>query len=100
MEPIMRNIEVIVTICKEHRVSSLFVFGSVVTDSFQEGSDIDFIVDFSGVTLNEYADNYFSLKHALEKIFDRRIDLLEEKAITNPFLRQSIDATKQVVYEA
>ena len=81
-------------------MSELFVFGSVLGDSFNEESDIDFVVDFSDVSLEDYADNYFDLKFSLERIFKRDVDLLERKAIRNPYLLESIDSTKQLVYEA
>ena len=87
-------------LCRKHRVSELFVFGSVLEDSFNEESDIDFVVDFSDVSLEDYADNYFDLKFSLERIFKRDVDLLERKAIRNPYLLESIDSTKQLVYEA
>ena len=86
------------TLCITYNVSELFIFGSVLTDTFKEDSDIDFIVDFADVALDEYADNYFNLKFSLEDLFQREIDLLENKAIKNPFLRSSIDSTKQLVY--
>ena len=88
------------TLCRKHSVSELFVFGSVLGDSFNEESDIDFVVDFSDVSLEDYADNYFDLKFSLERIFERDVDLLERKAIRNPYLLESIDSTKQLVYEA
>ena len=81
-------------------MSELFVFGSVLGDSFNEESDIDFVVDFSDVSLEDYADNYFDLKFSLERILKRDVDLLERKAIRNPYLLESIDSTKQLVYEA
>ena len=81
-------------------MSVLFVFGSVLGDTFNEESDIDFVVDFSDVSLEDYADNYFDLKFSLEKLLERDIDLLESRAIRNPYLLESIDSTKQLVYEA
>lgn len=81
-------------------MSELFVFGSVLGDTFNEESDIDFVVDFSDVSLKDYADNYFDLKFSLEKLLERDIDLLESRAIRNPYLLESIDSTKQLVYEA
>ncbi|RPJ23945.1 MAG: nucleotidyltransferase, partial [Nitrosopumilales archaeon] len=30
--------------------------------------------------------------------FKREVDLLEDKAIKNPYLRQSIDSSKQLIY--
>lgn len=98
MNIIEKNIDKIRELCKKHKVANLFVFGSVLTDRFNKGSDIDFIVDFKGVNLYEYADNYFDFKFSLEAIFKREIDLLEDKAIKNPYLRKSIDSSKQLVY--
>jgi len=98
MTLIDRNIDMIRTLCKKHKVARLFVFGSVITDRFKENSDIDLIVDFQDVDLYDYADNYFDLKNSLERIFNRKVDLLENQAINNPYLRQSIDSQKQIVY--
>jgi len=69
-----------------------------LSDRFQKDSDIDLIVDFQGVELYDYADNYFDFKESLENLFKREVDLLEDKAIKNPYLRQSIDSSKQLVY--
>jgi uncharacterized protein len=98
MNLIERNIDEIVILCNKHKVSRLFVFGSVLTHKFKKDSDIDFIVDFRNIDLYNYADNYFDLKFSLENLFKRNVDLLEEKAIENPYLRQSIDANKQLIY--
>ena len=98
MNLIERNTEIIIDLCKKHKVSKLFVFGSVLTNKFKKDSDIDFIVDFRNVDLYDYADNYFDLKYSLEKLFNRNVDLLEEKAIENPYLRQKIDSSKQLIY--
>jgi len=87
-------------LCEQHYVSQLSVFGSILTDKFTKNSDIDLLVDFSNIDLQNYADNYFSLKQALEKIFRRQVDLLEDKAIRNPYLRQSIEASKRLLYES
>lgn len=93
-----RNIDKIRELCSKYKVRKLFVFGSVLTDKFKKDSDIDLIVDFQGVDLYEYADNYFDLKESLENLFKRDVDLLEDKAIKNPYLRKSIDSSKQLIY--
>ena len=100
MDILTQNLNQIRSLCKQYNVSELFVFGSVLGDSFDEESDIDFVVDFSDISIEEYADNYFDLKFSLEKLLQRKVDLLEKKAIRNPFLRESIDSTKQLVYGA
>lgn len=85
-------------LCKENKVKDLFVFGSVLTAKFNENSDIDFIVDIDSADPIDYADHYFALKFSLEDLLMRPIDLLESKAIKNPFLMQQIDQTKELVY--
>jgi len=61
-------------------------------------SDIDLIVDIESNDPLEYADNYFNLKFALQDLLKRPIDLLENKAIRNPFIRSNIDSSKHLIY--
>lgn len=92
------NIDKIRALCQKHKVARLFVFGSILTENFKTTSDIDLLVDFTDVELYDYADNYFGLKSSLEKLLKRRIDLLEDKAIKNPYLRNSIESSKKKIY--
>lgn len=85
-------------LCKQYRVRRLYAFGSVLTDSFKQDSDVDLIVDFEALDVRQYADNYFNLKFALEDTLHRRIDLLEEKSIRNPYFRQAIENQRQLIY--
>ncbi len=87
-------------LCRENKVRTHYVFGSVLTDEFTESSDIDFIVEIDSDDPLEYADNYFNLKFALEEIFKRQIDLLENKTIKNQYLKENIDKSKSLLYEA
>ncbi len=98
MNPIEQNIETIKTLCDKYRVSTLFAFGSVLTDKFSPESDIDLVVDFDTIAVDNYADNYFDFKFSLQDILHRDVDLLEESAINNPFMRQSIDLSKRLIY--
>jgi predicted nucleotidyltransferase len=98
MKIIDKNIDRIRALCNEHKVTRLFVFGSILTDKFKKSSDIDFLVDFKGVELYDYADNYFDFKKSLESLLKRDVDLLEDKAVRNPYLRQNIDSSKQLIY--
>ena len=99
MSIVEKNIDQIKYLCSQHKVAKLFVFGSILTENFKKSSDIDFLVEFTDVDLYDYADNYFSFKNALESLLKKQIDLLEVKAIKNPYLRQSIDSSKQLIYE-
>lgn len=84
--------------CHAHKVDRLYVFGSVLTDKFNSGSDIDFIVSIYSEDPIDYAENYFDLKFELERIFNRKIDLLEQKAIRNRTFEKLVDQKKMLVY--
>ena len=88
----------IIEICRKHDVKRLYVFGSILSDQFKENSDIDLLISFKEIPIEKYADNYFDLKFSLEDLFKRQIDLLEEKTISNPFLKESIDSSKKLIY--
>lgn len=87
------------SLCKKNKVKSLYVFGSVLTDSFNDQSDIDLVVDIEANDPLEYAENYFNLKFSLQDLLNRQIDLLENKAIKNPYIRQNIENSKRLIYE-
>lgn len=86
------------SLCMNHKVKTLYALGSVLTEKFNKESDIDLVVDFDLSDPIEYAENYFALKFSLENLLHKQIDLLEEKAMSNPFLKKSIDSTKTPVY--
>jgi predicted nucleotidyltransferase len=87
-------------LCQQHRVSRLLVFGSVLTAAFRPDSDVDLVVEFEPMPLDEYADNYFRFKFALEDLLGRPVDLLEAQAVRNPYFRQQLQKTQQLVYAA
>ncbi len=98
MRDITSNMDQIKILCNLYSVRALFAFGSITTDKYQKNSDIDLVVDIDSSDPITYSDNYFSLKFQLEQLLNRKIDLLEQKAINNPFLKKQIDQTKVLVY--
>jgi predicted nucleotidyltransferase len=92
------HIEQIKLLCNTHKVKSLFAFGSIVSDKLKTESDIDLVVDIDSKDPIDYSDNYFAVKFQLEDMLKRPVDLLEAKAIKNPFLKKQIDNTKVLVY--
>ncbi len=98
MSLIERNIEEIKRLCRRYAVAQLSVFGSVLTDKFNRSSDIDFLVSFDAIPIEDYADNYLQLSVALEELLGREIDLVEDKAIRNPVFRNNVDRTKVQIY--
>jgi uncharacterized protein len=99
MNILEQNIDKIRDLCKLNNVSSLFAFGSVLTSSFRNDSDVDLVVDIDDQDPLTYSDKYFNLKFQLEEILRRQIDLLEYKSIRNKFLRREIDRSKIQIYE-
>ena len=98
MNPIDNHTSTISKLCEEHKVKSLYAFGSVLTEQFNAESDIDLIVDFEPLDVLDYADNYFALKFALQEALKRPIDLLEDSAIKNPYFRDSINQQRRLIY--
>ena len=88
----------IADLCRRYSVERLFAFGSVLTDRFNDESDVDLIVDIADESPLEYADNYFNLKFGLSDLFGRPVDLLENKSLRNAQMRKHIDESKQLIY--
>ncbi len=85
-------------LCVNHNVKSLYAFGSVLTPIFNNKSDIDLVVEFKDMDVKDYADNYFDFKFSLQDILNRPVDLLEDQAIKNPYFKQVVNQTKELVY--
>ena len=85
-------------LCVLHNVMTLYAFGSVVSDQLTDKSDVDFIVDFDTIDLQSYADIYFDLKFSLQEVLKRPIDLIEEKAIKNPYFKEAVNNQRKLVY--
>jgi predicted nucleotidyltransferase len=85
-------------LCSIHKVKQLYAFGSVLTSKFNSESDVDLVVDFDPIDISLYADNYFDFKFSLQHILNRPVDLLEEKAIKNPYFRQNLNQQRQLIY--
>jgi predicted nucleotidyltransferase len=92
------NIDKIKTLCVNHNVKSLFAFGSVCTDKFNDSSDIDLLISFNSMDYGDYADNYFLVADKFEKIFHRPVDLVTDKSLSNPFFIDSVNQTKTLIY--
>lgn len=87
-------------ICHSLSVNQLYIFGSAAKGTLNKESDLDFLVRFkSGLSAEKYADNYFQLHQALEDLFKRKIDLLTDRQLSNPFFIESINNSKLLVYE-
>lgn len=98
MHLIQQYSERIKELCTSHNVKSFFVFGSAAKGPFKSDSDFDFLVRFNTMSLEDYFENYIDLKFQLEELLNRKVDLLEEQTLQNPFLIESIEKNKILVY--
>lgn len=95
---IPEKLEKINALCKEYNVKALYAFGSVCTDKFDEESDIDLLISFYPMEYGDYADTYFDLAEKFERLFQRPVDLVTEKSLSNPYFIESINKTKTMLY--
>jgi uncharacterized protein len=88
------------TLCKVHKVKTLYAFGSSTNETFEEGSsDIDLLIELEIDDPIIRGENLLSLWDKLEDFFQRKVDLLTSGSIKNPILRKSIDASKMLIYD-
>ena len=92
MKLIELHITKILELCKHYKVKTLYVFG--------KDSDIDLLVRFKKDEINllDYADNFFDFQTSLESLLGRKIDLVCEDSIKNPYFRQEVDTKKRLLY--
>ncbi len=100
MKLIELNIQKIFELCRLHKVRSLAAFGSILTDKFNDESDVDLLVDFEPLDhdKDDYVSNYFKLRDSLEALFNRKVDLIEEKGLRNKYFIANVNRTKQMIY--
>lgn len=87
-------------ICKLYRVRRLDVFGSILSESFSDKSDIDFLVEFERDSYVGAFEQFMGLKEDLEALLARPVDLIVNRSFRNPYFQREIEETKQVIYAA
>jgi uncharacterized protein len=88
-------------LCRQHNVRRLEIFGSATGPHFNANtSDLDFLVEFGPFPAGGYSEHYFSLIEDLQQLFNRPVDLLVARAVRNPYLLESINRSRQLLYAA
>ena len=99
-DEILKNKKDFTILCKTHKVKYLYAFGSSVTERFDSNrSDIDLLVEIDSKDPIDRGEKLISLWDLFEIYFRRKVDLLTDSSIRNPFLRKSIDSTKVLIYD-
>jgi len=88
----------LVKICNSLGVKKLDLFGSATGKHFKADSDIDLVVEFERYENGNLFNRYFELKERLQHLFEREIDIVVEKAIDNPYFKESLERTRMPIY--
>jgi hypothetical protein len=87
-------------ICRSHDVDTLYAFGSSITLNFNEkSSDIEVIVQLAIKDPADRGEALLSLWNQLELFLERKVDLLTEDSLKNPYLKANINRTKKLIYD-
>ena len=86
-------------LCRRWKVVELAVFGSAARGDAGPQSDVDLLVTFEA-DADWSALDIVDMRSELAALFGRTVDLVEERALRNPYRKQSILRDKSVVYAA
>jgi predicted nucleotidyltransferase len=87
--------------CERTGVKRLQIFGSATGSHFEpSSSDLDLLVEFFEDQPSGIADRYLTLAETLERLFQRKVDLLTSRSLQNPHLRVAVTRSAQTIYEA
>jgi predicted nucleotidyltransferase len=99
---VKEKIPQIVELCKKYGVVRMYLFGSAARDDFDPAtSDFDFLISISEeLSPEDRGENFLDLMLELDDLFGREVDLMTEKQLSNPYLIESINRDKKLIYEA
>ena len=99
MHLITDNLDKINALCRKYGVKTLCVFGSILTPKFNENSDVDFSATFYPEEDPLVAgENRIRFYIDLGKLMGRKIDLVDEEYLHNPYFKEELEETKQLIY--
>jgi hypothetical protein len=84
---------------KQHQVSRAYAFGSVCTDKFNDSSDVDLLIGFDGkFDPADKGEIIWNMWDELEKVLNRKVDLVTENSLSNPYFIQELNEKKVLLY--
>lgn len=96
---IEQHLSALSVLCRRHGVERLYLFGSAAGGRSERPGDLDFLVEMRDrQPTASYADRYLDFADELERLFGRRVDLVSEESIRNPYFRREVEATRELVY--
>ena len=96
---LLKYLDDLKNIFQKHKIDRAYVFGSVLSENFNENSDIDFLVKFKdGLDPLEKGELWWDLHDTLRYLFNREIDIVTESSLKNPYFIKELDETKKLIY--
>ena len=87
------------SLCCRTNVLSLDLFGSAVSREFRPAaSDLDFVVAFGEFPQGGMFNAYMELAEGLEALFGRKVDVVTQRSIRNPYFRKTVEASQVMIY--
>lgn len=88
-------------LCRQFSVSRLELFGSAADGTFDPTrSDLDFLVEFDRSPHVNAFHQFFGFQRALADLFGRKVDLIEARAMRNPYFIQAVNESRTLIYAA
>ena len=99
MHLITDKLEQIYTLYRKYGVKTLCVFGSTLTPRFNENSDVALSATFNSEKDPLVAGKKKILFYiGLVDLMGGRIDLIDEDYLKNPYFKEELEETKQLIY--
>jgi uncharacterized protein len=92
------NRDELIEILKRHHIKEAYLFGSVIKDNFNNSSDIDLLVQFDPIIFNGYAENLWNLEEKLQNLFERKVDVIPEHTLKNPYFIKEVQKNRIKIY--
>ena len=86
------------SICEKYRIAYVDAFGSIARSEQNEASDIDLIIEFTEPRRERISSRFFGFLHDVEDRFHHKVDLLTEKSLRNPFLKEKVNKDRVRIY--
>jgi predicted nucleotidyltransferase len=89
----------ILEVVNKYKIKELSVFGSSIRKDFTPDSDIDLLIEFSDSSQISLFD-LLDIQDYFEKLTKRPVDVVEPAGLKNPYRRESILKSKEILYVA
>ena len=87
-------------VLEKYKVANAYIFGSVLSERFNDNSDIDLLINFTDYSNPlKIGQSIWDMEEELENLTRRKVDLITERALRNPYFIQELNNTKLLIYD-